>query len=102
MVKYGEKALGKYRISVGEVVDLSGNAEEWRVDTYETGKNRGFFRASSVVERNHDVIQFIANGVKTDLYLYRNDNTAGYYAMKIYEYTGKGKIQKAGLRKHGG
>ena len=95
MVKYGEKSLGKYKISVGEVVDLSGNAEDWKTDTYQTGANRGFFRASSVVERNHDVIQFIADGVKTDLYLYRNDNTAGYYAMKIYEYLGKGKIQKA-------
>ena len=95
MVKYGEKSLGKYRFSVGEVVDLSGNAEDWVTDTYQTGANRGFFRASSIVERNHDVIQFVADGVNTDLYLYRNDNTAGYYAMKIYEYLGKGKIQKA-------
>lgn len=95
MVKYGEKNLGKFKINVGEVVDLSGDADSWKTDTYQTGSNRGFFRASSIVERNHDVIQFVADGIKTDLYLYRNDNTAGYYAMKIYEYLGNGKIQKA-------
>jgi len=95
MVRYGEKNLGKFRIHITDVIDLSGDPESWAVGTYETGAHDGFYRANGIIERNHDAIQFMANGVHTDLYLYRNDNTAGYYAMKIYELLGNGKIQKA-------
>ncbi|MBE7015265.1 MAG: S-layer homology domain-containing protein [Ruminococcaceae bacterium] len=95
MVKYGEKSLGKYKIKISSVSDYSGDCSTWDVDTYRTGANRGFYRASSIIERNNDVIQFMADGIPTDVYLYKNDSTAGYYAMRIYEYLGKGKIQKA-------
>lgn len=103
LIKYGRMSLGEFKFHVnrGESRDLSADCEDWITDnsSFEPTNNSGFYRASSVVERTTDIIQFSVStptgGKLSPVYLYINDNTAGYYKMKIFEYLGKGEIQKA-------
>lgn len=99
MIQYGRMGLGATKLTVNDAKtrDLSDHCNAWPTNnsTYSQTKDTGFYKADSIIERNKDIIQFKVNGITSPVYLYIDDATAGYYKMKIYEYLGKGKIQKA-------
>lgn len=95
LVRYGERNLGKFKIKIMDVKDFGGNCFDWRTDTYQTGVASGLYHATGVVTRTSNIIQFVADGVRTDVFMFYDDIVGGSSNMKIYEYLGKGKIIKA-------
>lgn len=93
MVTYYSHCVGEYPIQVTGTVDLSGNPEDWKLDTYPTDDGEGFYYANSIVFRNDNVMQFRINGQKSQVYMFYDNINGG--SMKVYEMVSRNNFQRA-------